>query len=173
MNLNEYITEHQNIALDAINALRITGYADNLADSLAERLEQLGEPPQDSRLGNLLQDAISLAGEAINLADLYSGSGGSESVREFTKQLEKLEQKVDASAELTPRTLTHGDYLLADNSGWFETSNGFVVWISTTHEGISVEVYDAAVLRLGNTDPLASCSAFTAELAANGEEVEA
>jgi hypothetical protein len=48
MTTEQYITELQNITLNAINALRITGCADKLADSLSEKLEEFAEPPKQT-----------------------------------------------------------------------------------------------------------------------------
>ena len=44
----------------------------------------------------MIQELVLLCGEAINLADEYAG-GESESVEEYTKQLNKLEQIVDSN----------------------------------------------------------------------------
>lgn len=116
-----------------------------------------------------LDRMMNLAAEAITLAEQYSG-GESETAQELSKEFAKLCERIDTQNTGEEMDLTHGDYRLADGSGWFETPNGFAVWIRTTPEGIAVDVYDADDLRKGETTELAACYAFTAELKRNNEE---
>ena len=63
MTQEQYINELQAVALNAINALRITGCADKRADDLAEKLESLAEPPP----------SIAAVPELLQLAELVAG----------------------------------------------------------------------------------------------------
>jgi hypothetical protein len=74
MTTEQYITELQNLTLNAINALRITGCADKLADSLSEKLEELAEPPKQTNgkiaifvEGGIVQGILSNIGETIDV----------------------------------------------------------------------------------------------------------
>jgi hypothetical protein len=102
MTQDQYTTELQNIAINAINALRITGCADKRADDLSEKLEALADSPKrkdstmkkNPNLAKLLNEAILLAGEAVALAEAYAG-GESETCDELTLQLTKLEERAE------------------------------------------------------------------------------
>ena len=92
MTTEQYISQLQTIAINAINALRITGCADKRADDLDEKLEEL--TPPSNLDASLLNEAILLAGEAIALAEAYAG-GDSETCDELTLQLTKLEEQAE------------------------------------------------------------------------------
>jgi hypothetical protein len=71
MNQTKYITELQNIAIDAINALRITGCADKKAEYLSEKLEELSEPPKENVAifveGGIIQGVRSNIGQNLEV----------------------------------------------------------------------------------------------------------
>jgi len=72
---------------------------------------------------------------------------------------------IDEDPEPPNQTLSHGDYVLADGSGWFDVK-GFTVYIHTTDNGVVVEIFDAKELRDGDIDAVvSSCYAFDSDLA--------
>jgi len=44
---------------------------------------------------------------------------------------------------MKPKSIPHGDYILKDGSGWFETKEGMVVWIRTRKDNgkLRLDVY--------------------------------